>query len=277
MPDRSPAAPPPPWASLLFAVAIGVGLACSASTQPYSCTSASQCARGAEQGFCEASGTCSFPDPACPSGRRYAELSGPSNNGCVTQRTDGANPEFSDGGHLHGDGPSRVFGDGPSGVFGDGPSRRDGAGRDRGARDGSRVTDQRRSTDGPRDAAPERPPADLSLAPDLCECVPGVRQDGTPVTCSECVSRTPSRVCGLDCRWGPWTAGTCVGLCGPAPDCGDSCHAPVCHAGTGCAWRCQKSGCTPGTWKCCTTSSGQPGSKTCKSDCSYGLCGVAPC
>jgi hypothetical protein len=33
------------------------------------------CADGAEQGFCEASGYCSFPDPDCPSMRRFGQLS----------------------------------------------------------------------------------------------------------------------------------------------------------------------------------------------------------
>ena len=42
-----------------------------------------RCIAGAQEGTCEPSGYCSFPDPFCPSGRRYGELSGALAGVCV--------------------------------------------------------------------------------------------------------------------------------------------------------------------------------------------------
>ncbi|MBI4510336.1 MAG: hypothetical protein HY698_11935, partial [Deltaproteobacteria bacterium] len=41
---------------------------------PFRCEASRQCMKGNIEGWCEASGDCSFPDPGCPSGRRYADL-----------------------------------------------------------------------------------------------------------------------------------------------------------------------------------------------------------
>jgi hypothetical protein len=49
----------------------------------FACAADGECARGGEQGVCEPAGRCSFADPACPSGRRYAELSGDQGGECV--------------------------------------------------------------------------------------------------------------------------------------------------------------------------------------------------
>ncbi len=43
---------------------------------PFACDDDSACAGNGEQGTCEATGWCSFPDAACESGARYGELSG---------------------------------------------------------------------------------------------------------------------------------------------------------------------------------------------------------
>jgi hypothetical protein len=49
----------------------------------FPCSQDVDCARGGEQGVCEATGFCSFVDPACDGGRRYGELSGSLSNQCV--------------------------------------------------------------------------------------------------------------------------------------------------------------------------------------------------
>lgn len=41
---------------------------------PYQCTDDAQCRIGGTQGWCEDAGFCSYPDPDCPSGRRYSDL-----------------------------------------------------------------------------------------------------------------------------------------------------------------------------------------------------------
>ncbi|MCB9567742.1 MAG: hypothetical protein H6710_11125 [Myxococcales bacterium] len=48
-----------------------VGACTTASS--YACSSDAQCVSAGGQGTCEASGYCSFPDPGCPSGKRYGE------------------------------------------------------------------------------------------------------------------------------------------------------------------------------------------------------------
>ena len=49
----------------------------------FQCATDSDCTRAGEQGACEAIGRCSFPDPACGSGRRFAGLSGDQADQCV--------------------------------------------------------------------------------------------------------------------------------------------------------------------------------------------------
>lgn len=55
-------------------IAFAVSCACSPSV--FGCVDDSGCAGSDAGGFCEPSGFCSFPDDACPSGRRYGEFSG---------------------------------------------------------------------------------------------------------------------------------------------------------------------------------------------------------
>ncbi|MFN0248675.1 MAG: DNRLRE domain-containing protein [Kofleriaceae bacterium] len=49
----------------------------------YECAASSECTQGGVTGSCEPTGFCSFPDPACPSGQRYGEWSGPNSSTCV--------------------------------------------------------------------------------------------------------------------------------------------------------------------------------------------------
>ena len=51
---------------------VGVLPGCAPST--FGCTDDAQCLAGAEQGWCEAGGYCSFEDDACEGGRRYGEF-----------------------------------------------------------------------------------------------------------------------------------------------------------------------------------------------------------
>ena len=45
----------------------------------FRCEPSSKCSDGTQMGFCEPTGYCSFPDPTCPSGRRYGQFSSPAN------------------------------------------------------------------------------------------------------------------------------------------------------------------------------------------------------
>jgi hypothetical protein len=56
---------------LLVAAAAGCG-----GPAHFGCDEDAQCQQGAAAGVCEVSGYCSFPDPACDSGRRYGHLAG---------------------------------------------------------------------------------------------------------------------------------------------------------------------------------------------------------
>lgn len=73
-------------------------LAGTACVRPASfhCATDTECTRGAEQGTCEAIGRCSFPDPACTSGWRFADLSGDQANQCVGDQ--GTDAGVTDGG-----------------------------------------------------------------------------------------------------------------------------------------------------------------------------------
>jgi hypothetical protein len=60
------------WAAAI--VVVGMASACRLQLQEsFTCTGDSSCGPG---GTCEANGFCSFPDSACPSGRRYGDLGG---------------------------------------------------------------------------------------------------------------------------------------------------------------------------------------------------------
>ncbi|MCR9164507.1 MAG: LamG-like jellyroll fold domain-containing protein [Nannocystaceae bacterium] len=59
-----------------------LGLACACAPSAYQCQDDTSCPTGQ----CEASGFCSFPDPACDSGRRYGEFAGGGLSGaCVAE------------------------------------------------------------------------------------------------------------------------------------------------------------------------------------------------
>lgn len=71
---------------LALGVVVGGGsLGCH---RAFTCAQDEQCARIGVAGACEASGYCSFPDPDCPSGRRYGEhASAALVDACVDQPT----------------------------------------------------------------------------------------------------------------------------------------------------------------------------------------------
>ncbi len=48
---------------------------CESFEIPFVCAKNAQCVEGHTEGTCEPTGSCSFPEPACPSGRRYAKFS----------------------------------------------------------------------------------------------------------------------------------------------------------------------------------------------------------
>lgn len=58
------------WLVALAVVTVG----CRGLEGAFSCDVAQACVSGGVQGFCEASGYCSFPDPSCASGRRYGSF-----------------------------------------------------------------------------------------------------------------------------------------------------------------------------------------------------------
>lgn len=92
--------------ALVFA---SVGVACSPfGGGAFSCTDSAQCGT---DGVCETTGLCSFPDPACGSGRSYGQASGDLAGTCVGDEPDARRSV---------DGPG---GDGPPGIDGapDGP------------------------------------------------------------------------------------------------------------------------------------------------------------
>lgn len=55
-------------------VAIAAALAACSSSSPFVCAGDEDCKSGGTNGRCEASHYCSFPDDACPTGRRYGAL-----------------------------------------------------------------------------------------------------------------------------------------------------------------------------------------------------------
>lgn len=79
-------------------VAAVLGLTgCTRLASTFACEESAQCQRAGASGTCEPNGACSFPDPTCPSGRRYAELA-PEGGSCVE-----GSP--ADGGDTRADGP----------------------------------------------------------------------------------------------------------------------------------------------------------------------------
>lgn len=73
-------------ASLVTLVAAALG-GCLTATS-YTCEADAQCVQSGLQGACEAGGRCSFPDEACPSGKRYGEYAGGGLGGaCVDGET----------------------------------------------------------------------------------------------------------------------------------------------------------------------------------------------
>ena len=49
----------------------------------FACAQSSECQNGDLLGTCEPAGLCSFPDPMCPSGKKYGELAGEQSGQCV--------------------------------------------------------------------------------------------------------------------------------------------------------------------------------------------------
>jgi len=74
---------PGAWWLALAVMLDATTVACT--TSDYSCSEHAQCVdQGGAAGACEPSGYCSFADPDCDSGRRYAPLSGSLAGECVT-------------------------------------------------------------------------------------------------------------------------------------------------------------------------------------------------
>lgn len=67
---------------------IAFAASCACSPSVFGCVDDSGCAGSEEGGFCEPSGFCSFPDDACPSGRRYGEFSGQGLGGICVDAAD---------------------------------------------------------------------------------------------------------------------------------------------------------------------------------------------
>ena len=51
--------------------------------ESFACGQSSECRNGDLLGTCEPAGLCSFPDPMCPSGKKYGELAGDQSGQCV--------------------------------------------------------------------------------------------------------------------------------------------------------------------------------------------------
>jgi hypothetical protein len=54
----------------------------------FKCADSADCDRGGVQGICQSVGYCSFSDPGCASGQRFADLSGDVSNDCVESTGD---------------------------------------------------------------------------------------------------------------------------------------------------------------------------------------------
>jgi len=67
-------------------------------TGEFKCADSSECDLGGVQGVCQGVGYCSFSDPACASGQRFADLSGDLSNDCV----EGSGDTFPVGGTITG-------------------------------------------------------------------------------------------------------------------------------------------------------------------------------
>jgi hypothetical protein len=67
-------------------------------TGEFKCADSADCDRGGVQGICQSVGYCSFSDAACPSGQRFADLSGEVSNDCV----EGTGDSFPVGGTITG-------------------------------------------------------------------------------------------------------------------------------------------------------------------------------
>ena len=79
----------------LLGMGFGIGVA-SCKPDAFECEDATQCLEGGQQGVCQPTGFCSFPDDACPSGQRYGDLAKMGLAGtCVP--TDGAGTDATTG------------------------------------------------------------------------------------------------------------------------------------------------------------------------------------
>jgi signal peptidase len=74
---------PPP---VRFAISLTVlCCGCLAQKASFVCTDDAMCIRDGQHGTCEPAGACSFPDPACTTGRRFAAASGGLGGTCVAR------------------------------------------------------------------------------------------------------------------------------------------------------------------------------------------------
>lgn len=111
------------WRSSL-GLGLGAWLGCDAGV--FVCQDDSSCVLEGEQGVCQASGYCSFPDDDCTSGQRYGELVGRRLSGICVEEEDAYGGIDSEGGPNPNDGTGTGGGDESSG--GDGSSDDAGAG-----------------------------------------------------------------------------------------------------------------------------------------------------
>jgi alpha-tubulin suppressor-like RCC1 family protein len=77
------------WVTVAAALIAACTSAC-VSHKPYACNASEQCTRDGIAGVCEAEGFCSFPDPACPGGRRFDDTAG---NGLGGQCVESGTPD----------------------------------------------------------------------------------------------------------------------------------------------------------------------------------------
>jgi alpha-tubulin suppressor-like RCC1 family protein len=82
---------------LLSLLALGL-CRCADVPSSYTCASSSQCTVAGLQGVCEPTHACSFPDAACPSGRRYASFAAGRSGACVQAACDAPVVEIASGG-----------------------------------------------------------------------------------------------------------------------------------------------------------------------------------
>lgn len=107
--------------ALAVVAAFAAFVACL-NTVSYQCSNNSFCQHSGQQGTCESSGYCAFPDPGCPDGQRYGG-EGPFANQCVGSAMidGGGSSDATDAPPDVPMGPSFTVGGNVSGLSGSGP------------------------------------------------------------------------------------------------------------------------------------------------------------